>query len=625
MPAKINLSELTLQTKDGEIFFENFQYVDKEKDGTVYVALEVLNASMTRSKQIGKKIFETVKEYYFEDNGRSAYENFENSLKEVNAELEKVMGTGEKKARINAIVAVLSGAELHLSQTGYAEAYLVRGGTFSNISEGLFVAENDTEIFQNIASGVLEKEDRVVFSSERLLRFASQSELTKIFTLDNDDALAEIRDIITLEGVENINIIVGAVENVPMEEEQKIQSEKPSPISPIVAKLQDLSRMIEEKGISRNNILGAIGVVVLVLILTVWFMGSSQQSQVGKQKLESSIQQIQVDIDNASRLSLVGKREEAGAILSRAEDDLHTLLNSDPGEYRESLAVLLEKLAAEKDAIDNITRLKDAVSMVDLGQVSNSVSAVGMITTGDDRKFVFDQNALYETILTEVKDPLTIDPNVNVIGGANFEEYGALVFYTQNNGLIEYADGSFSFAKTDDETGWKPGVALDTYSKYVYVLDPSEGEKGQIWKYERTRSGYKAPVAYSVDADLKNAKDLSIDGSIWVIDAGGNIFKIFKGEMQDITVEDAPSVPLNDPSRIYTTAEMKNLYVLDSANKRVISYFKSISNPRVIEYVDQYTYEDLDIDVRDIYVNNSEQKLYLLTKDQILEFNISAS
>lgn len=625
MSAKINLNELVLQTKDGEIFFENYSYESKDRDGAVYIMLEVMNASMTRAKQIGKTIFDTVKDYYFEDNGMSGYENFENALKEVNAGLEKVMGTGEKKARINAIVAVLSGAELHLTQTGYAEGYLVRGGTFSNISEGLYLPENEEEIFQNIASGLLEEEDRLVFSSERLLRFASQGELIKIFTMDNDDAIAEIRDIVTLEGVENLNLMVGAIKDLPAEEVQKIEAEKSSPISPIVNKIQELSRLIEDKGISRNNILGGIGVIVLVLIISVWVMGMTQQSQVDKQLLESSIAQIQSDIDNAGRLGLLEKREEAGAILNRAEEDLKNLLNSNPGEYREALAVLLEELDTEKDAIDNITRLKDAVSTVDLSTVRSGVSAVGMITTADDRRFVFDQNALYETILTEVNEPLTIDPNVNVIAGADFEEYDALVFYTQNSGLMEYSDGLFNFANTSDEAGWKPGIAIDTYSKYVYVLDPSEGELGQIWKYERTRSGYQAPIAYSVDADLTQAKDLTIDGSIWVVDSMGNIFKIYKGEKQEITVEDTPSEGLNNPNKVFTTAEMKNLYVLDQANQRVVSYYKSISNPNLIEYVNQYTYEDLGLDVRDIFVNNSEQKIYLLTADQILEFNISAA
>lgn len=625
MTAKINLGELTLQTKDGEVFFENFSHVDEQNDAAVYVALEVLNASATRSKQIGKKIFDTVKAYYLEDNGKGAYENFENALKEVNAELEKVMGDGEKKARLNAVVAVLSGAELHLSQTGYAEAYLVRGGTFSNISEGLYLPENEEEVFQNIASGVLEKDDRIVFSSERLLRFASQGELTKIFAMDNEDAIAEIRDIVTLEGVENINLMIGEVEEAPIDEVQVVQTEKSSPLSPIVAKIQDFSRVIEEKGISRNNILTAIGVVIVVLIIAVWALGSSQQSQVDKQLLESSIEQIQVDIDNASRLGLVGKREEAGSILNRAENDLNGLINSNPGEYREALAVLLEKLATEKDTIDNIVRLKEAVATTDLSSVRSGVSAVGMITTGDDRKFVFDQNALYETILSEVKEPMTIDPNVSTVDGADFEEYNALVFYTNNSGLVEYSDGIFNFAKTDDEAGWKPGVALDTYSKYVYLLDPSEGEKGQIWKYERTRSGYKAPIAYSVDADLSQAKDLTIDGSIWFVDANGNVLKLYKGELQNIAVEDTPSVALNDPSKIFTTAEMKNIYVLDQVNQRVVSYYKSISNPSVIEYVNQYSYADLNLDVRDIYVNNSEQKMYLLTADKILEFNISAA
>lgn len=622
MTEKIKIDELKLNAPGSDICFENYSYVPKDEKkaelGEVFFMMEVLNATEAKAKEIGKTVFETVKKYFYAHEEKTSYERFEEALKQVNVAVRNVLGHGENKARVNAVVAGLCGGELHLSQTGYAEAYLARSETFTLISEGLYTMENDEEMFQNIASGMVENKDKLVFSSERILRFASEVELAKIFKLKSEDAVSEMRDIVTLEGVENINIMVGQMGKVEVED---VKAGVIEPSSPLLARLQDWARDLEGRGVSRNTLLGVLGAIVLVLILSVWVLGSSRDAQVNQQMVENALQQIQVDIDNANRLALIGKKSEAGEILNRAESELEDLLGSNAGQYTEELAVLLERLDTERDSIDEIFRLGEGNVLVDLTGVRNGVQALGMINANDDRKFVYDKNAIFETILNEVHDPVTIDQNVEVVDGANFSEMGSLVFMTKENGLVEYEDGSVVFASTDDEAGWKPGVALATYSKYVYVLDPSAEGNGQIWKYESMRTGYKDPVAYNVDADLTNAKDLAIDGSIWFLTSDGYIGKLFKGEHQDITVEDEPSQSLDDPTRMHTTAEMKNIYVLDPNNHRVVSYFKDINNPSLLVYAKQYVYDE-EMDVRDIFVDNAEQTLYLLTADKITEFEI---
>lgn len=624
MSVNINLKDLIITSKESDAFFKNYHFKStadsKEYLGELFLMLEILNAPKSTAAEVGKVMFDMLKEVYFKsgDEG-TAYEKFEEALKQTNLVIQKTIGKKNDRLRVNAVVGILAGSELHLSQTGYAEAYLVRGSTFTFISEGLYEMSNEEEMFQNIASGLLEDGDKLIFSSERLLRFASQNELGKIFQFEDlDKSLAEMKDIISLEGEENINIMAFDVSGLP-EESAEVA---PASTSPWLARVQDWARNLEYQGFSKNLILGIAGIIIVVLIFTFWVLGSSKQIQENQQVVLESIRQVEVDLDNANRLSMIGKKSEASEILNRAEGDLEKLLDVSSGEYRENIIMLMDKLDTERDLIDEITRIESANTLADLSGKRADVQARGMINGNDDRKYVYDQNALYETILSEVHDPLTIGEDISVVDGVNFSEMGMLAFLTQQSGVVEYDDGIFQFANTAEEEGWKPAVALATWSKYLYLLDPSEGDLGQIWKYERTRSGYRAPVAYSVDADLSKATDIAIDGSLWILTSDGLIEKLFKGERQDVRIEDAPSQGLSSPTKIFTGADLKNIYVLDSSNQRVVSYYKDVSDPDLLVYYKQYDYSAVAEEVRDIFVNDTEQKIYLLTPKQILEVEI---
>ena len=200
------------------------------------------------------------------------------------------------------------------------------------------------------------------------------------------------------------------------------------------------------------------------------------------------------------------------------------------------------------------------------------------------------------------------------MAGSAMEDMGILVLLTQSGRIIEFDDGQFKFASTEDES-WKSGISLAAYGKYVYMLSPSDN---QIYKYSRLRSKYSSATEYNSDAEIQDAISFAIDGNIYILKKGGEIIQLFKSKKQSFEIEDL-ATDISDATKIFTTPELDGLYILDPINKRVVIVQKDTGLGG--RYHSQVYFENLE-GVQDIYVEKSENKLYLLTKKEIFEVEI---
>ncbi|MDZ4217332.1 MAG: hypothetical protein U1C97_03400, partial [Candidatus Gracilibacteria bacterium] len=164
-----------------------------------------------------------------------------------------------------------------------------------------------------------------------------------------------------------------------------------------------------------------------------------------------------------------------------------------------------------------------------------------------------------------------------------------------------------------DDT-WHRGVDVKSFNgQFLYLLDPPSNT---IWKYSRLRSGYSGATAWTSDGDLSDAVSFAIDGEVYVLMRNGTIARYLKGTLQPFEIKDAPTEPLNNPTRIFTHAEASHLYVLDSANQRVVIYSKGQGG--IGSYQKQVLFESLKPnEIRDFYVDQDEQKLTILTSDKV--------
>ena len=165
--------------RDSEHFVQLKSLKRPKIEDQIWVALEIVGDGKY-ARATAQSILETLEMVFFDSTDLPPYERFEAALKEANLIINSLKEKrGKGFGRINAIIAVFTGQELHLTQSNDAEAYLIRNGKLSLVSEGL--SSRSADLFVNIASGELKPDDKMIFATGRLLRVATHSQLVQLF------------------------------------------------------------------------------------------------------------------------------------------------------------------------------------------------------------------------------------------------------------------------------------------------------------------------------------------------------------------------------------------------------------------------------------------------------------
>lgn len=652
-------SEFVFIGKGDESFLENYSYeLSDDLDGTggkIYMALEILN-NQAEAEDIGEAIFAVFKQKFYENRDGDGFERFEIALKEVNATIDTLKE--EKVSRfignLNIALGAVAGDTLYISTTGDSEVYLVRKRFVSIVSEGL-AEESKKETFVNIANGTLEPDDRVVFSSSRLLRYITKGELGKIFSGNGaiGRALAELQDFIMTEILGRSAVIGVAISEVESEETKTAEEQSAPAASRIGAFFQKIPKprfltdisisehftwlgKIREKAASllpqkiaeklplpktpkihfsermtKERILVIVLVLLVALVFGVFWIRTR-----GDQKRQIAEQQAKLNHarELMSDAATVGQfdKPKASDLLVSAEKLGLEVLNS--RFLRAESVKMLDDIQKNRDALDDVKRVSNPTLLADFSQERPNVSALGL-TALKDRLYGFEYNALYEMVLDKLQKPLTITDSETVILGTDFPDRNALLFLTRTGKMIEFADGRFSFASTKDGI-WKKGVDMKTYNDRVYILDP---ERNQIWRYPRTRDGFEASTSYNVDADLKNAVSLAIDSSVYVLMNDGNVVQLYQGKKQAYPLRRPPLNLLTAPTKIFTNADLGYIYLLEPGKNRVVLFRKDQKNNGA-QYQTQYVFEKTGV-LRDFTV--ADNRLYVMDDKQVYFVNLS--
>jgi hypothetical protein len=641
--------------RDEGSFVENYAYdlgEGGENSGKIFINLEIQN-NPADAETIGEVIFDTVRKVFYSDPEKDPYVRFEDSIKAVNKALAQMKEEKSSKylGNMNVLIAAIADNNLYITQTGDAEAYLMRKRLCSTISEGLD-EEGSADVFCNIASGTLEPNDFILLNSTRLLRYVSKTDLAKICSGRSlVSSLTELKDFLSTEVLAKIGLIgIFAGEKTAaftseekgqivahLEKEEFVASKSESAgansmkalkgaVSKLTSAVDDLRKRVSSPGRvvqsaarrgservekatagwGRDKII--ITAIVAILLLTggFWWLKSRAAEQATIDNYAKTLTTVRETIASAETTGQYNK-DQAGQMLTQAEKDALVVLNS--GYHRSKANELLQSIQDSRDKLDGVMRPAVTV-LADLSQKRQNVSALGMLAMNGNL-YAYEYNALYPVVLDKVQDPLSIDENETVVAATTYEDTNSLMFYTKSGKIIEYVDGRMSFVDTADGN-FKKAVALQGYSNKLYLLDP---EDNQIWRYTRRRDKFDAGEAWNVNADLKNGISLAIDGNIYVLNKDGFITKLFSGNKEDFPIKKLPVKPLTNPTRIYTELDMSQIYVLEPSEKRVLVYYKDDKTGGAT-YDKQFVFDDLT-DLRDLYVDKDTGKMYLMDGSKI--------
>lgn len=634
--------------KDKKSFLKGYHISLEQVD--IFVNLEMTDFDFeTEAKNIADSILEILQKHIGESGEQSVYDRFEESLKQINYFLNDLKSKKESGdiGKMNTVIGILEDKTLHITKTGFAEAYLLRKGNIIDISEGLYnLKGNDPNYFINIASGDLEMGDKILFASKRVLKFVGKSDLNSMFiTSDIDTSFQEMKSALLAEETGDI-FINGFFLDKPVTKEIKKDLSSKTETTTVTSSatwgekiphlvksgtekmknfITDFPQRIKEPTQRRNVIILGVILVIAILLISITFSSNSKTKSELIQKAEATLQSARDRLTDAQHQKLYDMKL-AKTSLDEAKKKALEVRNT--GLFIGDFNQLMKEIEKEEEAMDKITRIDTPLVFVDLGKKDQNISAIRLINM-NQTFYVLSTNSVLGPIVDSAPDSYSkniVENSEIIISGDKFLDQNVLVLLTRSNKIIEFKDNNFTFVDTEDIV-WKPSIEVKTYGdrQYIYLLDPTNSN---IWKYERTKKNYKGGVSYNADkVDLKDAVSFAIDGNIYVLKQNGEVKKMYAQKLQNFTIEGGPSLPLQNldiRAKIYTTENLRNIYILDPINERVLVYKKTtFENPEKMTYEKQYILKGTEL--RDFYVDDTEQNMYLLTPQKILKIDIKSS
>lgn len=220
------------------------------------------------------------------------------------------------------------------------------------------------------------------------------------------------------------------------------------------------------------------------------------------------------------------------------------------------------------------------------------------------------------TETTPLKEADVDTDNVLVVEKANpdgkaFSQNGSTIYFITNKAVTAITKSSNKEETLiENEDGWKKPVGIAPYLTNIYVLDQENG----ILKYVASGDGYSKSSYFKTEPNLSTAAAMAIDSSVYVLFKDGTIKKFTKGEADTFSVKGLDT-PLTKPTKIFTDADTKSIYVLDPGSSRVVKLSKEGA------FQAQYTASEIK-QAKDFEVLESDKKIYILANGRVYELEM---
>lgn len=536
-----------------------------------------------------QKTDEKIKQWAEE--GAEDKENYSSSVNEGKVSLENIIQEYEKVEKEN-------GGE----KTQKEEAVFSENGEDARDvleSESVFKNQNGENI-----QGVLDeaKEDEVETGIKKILK-NTFSVLSKI--------LRSVLNFVKIKIISPAVLFVkrGASKN---EEGEKAETES--------------SRFVNLVPVKNKFLLITFMIVAVVLLGNVIFTKYQEEEEDKLVFYQEMLFQADSKMDEVEGAIIYGDFAEARILLTAAKN-LTLEVKNDYQKLDSEANNLLAEIQVQFDKVDLVKRIEDPKIAVDLVRGGEIKNAGGIIKI-DEVDYVFDSfnNSLHQINFADQKAIA-----IQIASGDSFSKFklstamaktGEIIFLTETNELVVFDLNKKEL--NSKEIKFSSGVSdvkgLASFSSFLYSLEP---DANQIYKHSGTTAGFAEGKIWIKDpeADLRNAVSLAIDGSIYVLKSGGSVDKYLSGSKFKLSdgsdfVIDQLSDPLDEPTEIYTRADLKYLYISDPQKNRIAIFDKNSG-----KLIGQYISEKFS-GLKNVIVNDQEEKIYALSGDWIFEIGI---
>ena len=285
-----------------------------------------------------------------------------------------------------------------------------------------------------------------------------------------------------------------------------------------------------------------------------------------KRKLLLTISLIIILVLGATSFFAIRKQQEAkNAALFNASypqaqkkyDEAQGIMDLNPSLAQQDLTQAQQQLEPLKTQLtNNSTEQKQVIDL--LGKIQTDLSTISTANTVAATKVDATTNPLLAYAASHT-------------GTSYLTEDATNIYTADATGITQIAKKT-STSKTlvTNKGTWQSVGGFETYLGNFYLLDTKAG----ILKFASGNYVKSNYFAAGVSPDLTQVTSIAIDGSIWVLESNGNILKFTKGKQDSLTVSGLDK-PFSSPTRIVTTVDDDNVYVLDNGNGRIVELDKT--------------------------------------------------
>ncbi len=642
-----------------DLVFDSFCYEPEKayekKLGNLYM-IGILKNLLPNNQCLIKRLAEVIKNKYYSSRTGSAERALKGSLKEANNFLDKISKSGDVSwlGNLDFFILSVKDPKLNFAKVGGIKPFLIRDSQITDIDEKVQIEELEPyplKVFANIVSGKLAERDLIVILTKELSDLFKKENILKKIAKLNDFDNKQLKEILdnekqTLNSVSGVFLAIQFIKEISLSKKQTILEKDlkkfsfKQTFSPVLKIFENLSKTLNiqtktrkkkktkafkfklpqiklktpkikiklskkktKKLLLNKNIILILG---LGFLLVFGFAFSKIEQKKKIRIYTEELKQIQEKLQLSESFLILENTspeafEEASLLL---EESWNKILPLTKG-----LAFL------PKDFSNQIFSLKDEISnkLFELNKMEE-IDNPELFFEFNKKEFVpnnllVNNNSLYFFtpysknifLLKEKKQREIIESKESISLAAKLDD--STLFFSKPDKLMILKNSDVF--QSQIQTPYKDFDFSQLSSVYnnLYFLNK---KTGQIIKYGFLHNfEWKTPVSWlnQKEENIIDAKSMCIDSSIWIL-KNNSIYKYYKGEFQkELQFIIFPNP--KDFSKIYTSAKLSYLYILEPIQKRIVIINK---NGQIIKQFQSKKFDNL----LDFTVSENGKTIYLL-------------
>jgi hypothetical protein len=366
-----------------------------------------------------------------------------------------------------------------------------------------------------------------------------------------------------------------------------------------------------------TKILAIASIIFLIIfIISIFYLQTQKNAAEANRIYEEEFQLIKNKIDAAESAMIYGDESGAKNQMMEAREyiNLFACRPIDEGICND-IQSRVSELALKLQKMDTV-KLDLIVDWGSLG-----FSNIQKIIKLDTKIIGFSPNSnslLIYDFLT--KQNSVVSPTENTIGGfiagavPKEDDYAAFVasdnktlaIYDPKNDSFKKAQISYSSAEANIK-------AIVVYNRRLYALDSATN---QIYRHDNIIGGFGVGKDWlqTSGINIRDGISLAIDGDLFVLKSNGIIYKFNQGSEQMFELESIDPI-LDGGNEFWTYTDLKNLYLLDAKNKRLVIYDKTG------KLIRQITGNELS-NPTGMVIEETKSIGFFLDSDKVYQFNL---